>query len=167
MTLCPGKQEVHAISGDWDRDLDADLRVISDWGARALVSLMETEEMAWFGVAEIPEKVTQLGLEHYHLPIVDMDIPDRSFEENWQTAGGKLRKYLLSGDSIVIHCLGGLGRTGTIGARLMVELGTEPDTAIRRIRMARPGAIQTIMQETYVRCCKPLIISDTSPVKGP
>ena len=156
MTLCPGKKESGAITGDWDRDLDLDLKCISDWGAVALVSLMEKEEMAWYGVADLPEKAIRLGLDHYHLPIVDFDIPDRHFEERWQNAGVNLRNYLLSGQSIVIHCLGGLGRTGTVAGRLLVEFGTEPETAIRRIRSARPGTIQSIMQERYVRNCKPV-----------
>ncbi|MEE8320276.1 MAG: cyclin-dependent kinase inhibitor 3 family protein [Gammaproteobacteria bacterium] len=153
MTLCPGKKEANAISGNWDRDLDADLKVISDWDTSALVSLMEEEEMAWYGVADLPGKAIQFGMKHYHLPIIDMDVPDEDFEESWQIAGGRLRKLLLSGENIVIHCLGGLGRTGTIAGRLLVELGIDPDTAIRLIRTARPGAIQTIMQEAYVRRC--------------
>ena len=153
MTLCPGKKEDNAISGDWDRDLDVDLKVISDWGASTLVSLMEGEEMAWYGVADLPEKATRLGLVHYHLPIIDMDIPDESFEENWRVAGARLRNTLLAGESIVIHCLGGLGRTGMIAGRLLVELGADPDIAIRRIRTARHGTIQTVLQEAYVRSC--------------
>jgi len=154
MTLCPGKKEMNAISGDWDRDLDTDLGAICDWGASALVSLMEEEEMECYGVADLPEKATQRGLLYYRLPIRDMDIPDAQFEQRWQTAGEKLRSLLLSDNSIVIHCLGGLGRTGTVAARLLVELGCDAETAIQQIRTARPGTIQTIMQETYVRCSK-------------
>jgi len=153
MTLCPGKKEANAISGDWDRDLDIDLQVISDWGASVLVSLMEKDEMAWYGVADLPEIAARLGLLHYHLPIIDMDIPDKSFEESWQITGERLRHFLLAGEYMVIHCLGGLGRTGTIAGRLLVELGVDPDSAIRRIRAARHGTIQTVMQEAYVRRC--------------
>ena len=157
MTLCPGKKEYNAICGDWDRDLDTDLRTIRDWGASALVSLMEKEEMACYGVADMADKTTRLGMKHYHLPIIDMDIPDEHFDENWHRTGGKLRNYLLSGESIVIHCLGGLGRTGTIAGRLLVELGVDAETAIQRIRAARRGTIQTVIQEAYVRSCKPVI----------
>lgn len=155
MTLCPGKQEANAISGDWQRDLDLDLLKIRDWGACAIVSLMEKEEMEWYGVAGLPEKTLGLGMRHFHLPIIDMDIPDEVFEDNWTEQGAELRNLLLAGESIVIHCLGGLGRTGTICARLMIELGTDPQVAISRVRAARPGAIQTFLQEAYVRRCKP------------
>jgi len=154
MTYCPGRKVSYAIGLDWDRDLEIDLQVIRDWGAGTLVSLMEKDEMEFYGVAGIPAIATRLGMEHLHLPIVDMDIPDHHFERHWETVGEKLRSSLLSGSAIVIHCLGGYGRTGTIAGRLLVELGTDPETAIQRIRQARPGTIQTIQQETYVRCCK-------------
>ncbi len=154
MTICPGRRVSYAIGGDWYRDLDADLRAIREWGASALVSLMEAEEMACYGVAELPEKTLKLGMEHYHLPIVDMDVPGEGFERQWLRSGERLRDTLMSGDSIVIHCLGGLGRTGTVVGRLLVELGSDPETAIARIRQARPGTIQTIFQEAYVRACR-------------
>ena len=44
----------------------------------------------------------------------------------------------------------GLGRSGTVGACLLVQLGEDPRVAIDRIRRARPGAIETIEQERYV-----------------
>ncbi|MBL8705493.1 MAG: hypothetical protein JNM30_11640, partial [Rhodospirillales bacterium] len=50
----------------------------------------------------------------------------------------------------------GLGRTGMIGARLLVELGVAPDAAIAAIRKARPGSIETAEQEEHVRACKPI-----------
>jgi ADP-ribosyl-[dinitrogen reductase] hydrolase len=43
----------------------------------------------------------------------------------------------------LVYCCGGLGRAGTIAARLLVELGAEPITAIAGVRKARPGAIET------------------------
>ena len=55
------------------------------------------------------------------------------------------------GAEVVIHCLGGLGRTGTIAARILVEFGIEADDAIKAVREARPGAIETVGQAEYVR----------------
>lgn len=154
MTICPGKDENAGFrygDGQWKRDLDLDLTVIRDWGARAVVTLLEPFEFELLTVTELPEKVRQYGIRWFHLPIVDVRIPDALFEEHWESAGEELRQILREGGRIVLHCRGGLGRTGLVAARLLVEFGMEPQDAIRRVRAARPGAIQTREQEEYVR----------------
>lgn len=50
-----------------------------------------------------------------------------------------------------MHCKGGLGRAGTVAARLLIEFGQAPEDAIACVRAARPGAIETHQQETYLR----------------
>jgi Cyclin-dependent kinase inhibitor 3 (CDKN3) len=83
--------------------------------------------------------------------IEDGDIPDAVFEKSWETVGTQLREELLRGGKILIHCKGGLGRSGMIAARLLVELGAAtPEAAIRRVRVSRPGAIETREQERHV-----------------
>lgn len=57
---------------------------------------------------------------------------------------------LARGDKVLIHCRGGLGRTGVVAARLLIEAGTEPDLAAKLVRAARPGAIETWEQYQYV-----------------
>jgi ADP-ribosyl-[dinitrogen reductase] hydrolase len=154
MTICPGKDEYVGFDisvGPWKRDLDLDLQVILDWQAQALVTLIEEFEFDLLSVPELPKKARALGIRWFHLPIVDVSVPDRMFEEEWETAGEELRQILREGGRIVLHCRGGLGRTGTIAARLLVEFGMDPREAIQRVRVARPGAIQTREQEEYVR----------------
>jgi ADP-ribosyl-[dinitrogen reductase] hydrolase len=90
------------------------------------------------------------GMLWFHLPIVDVSIPSEQFEAKWKTAGEELRSMLRSGSDVLVHCRGGLGRAGTIAARLLIELGIEPGTAIARVRSVRPGAIETAAQENYV-----------------
>ncbi|MGH8248504.1 MAG: cyclin-dependent kinase inhibitor 3 family protein [Gammaproteobacteria bacterium] len=153
MTLCPGRKEENVFADGWDRDLDADLRSIVDWGAAAIVSLIEAEEFAYFGVTELPSRARDLGLEHFHLPIPDFGVPDVTFERDWEEHGPALHGRLRRGERILIHCLAGLGRTGTIAARLLVERGMNPDAAIALVRHARPGTIQTLAQEFHVRSC--------------
>lgn len=86
----------------------------------------------------------------FHLPIVDRSTPDEAFEERWEAAGESLRTVLRAGHDVLVQCRVGLGRAGTIGARLLIELGMEPRTAITRVRAERPGAIETAEQENYV-----------------
>jgi ADP-ribosyl-[dinitrogen reductase] hydrolase len=157
MTICPGTDEYAGLgipSGPWKRDLDLDLQVIRDWQAQALVTLIEDFEFELLSIPELPEKVRELGIRWLHLPIVDVWIPDKMFEEEWETAREELRQILREGGRIVLHCRGGLGRTGLVAARLLVELSIAPHEAIHRVRAARPGGIQTREQEEYVRRCK-------------
>jgi len=151
MTICPGKHEVSAFSGRWARDLETDVRAIVDWGAAAVVTLMEKDELARLKVSAIGETVERAKMDWHFLPIVDVDVPDEHFENLWIYSGHSLRRVLVDGRKLLIHCKGGLGRTGTIAARLMVELGQNPADAIRLVRKARPGAIETSAQERHVR----------------
>jgi ADP-ribosyl-[dinitrogen reductase] hydrolase len=150
MTFCPGKQDAFAMTGAWARDLDTDLAAIRAWGASALVTLMEQHELAHLKVDHLGEAVRSVGLDWYHLPIQDVSVPSSEFETDWRTSGEALRKRLLGGQSLVVHCRGGLGRTGLISARLLIELGESPARALARVRAARPGAVETREQETYV-----------------
>ena len=96
MTLCPGKVQRSALSGNWERDLATDLRAIQDWGASMLVTLMEPEELAAFQVGDLPVQVPP-GVEHFLLPIVDGWIPDAGWEREWSRAGAKIRTALAVG----------------------------------------------------------------------
>jgi len=153
MTFCPGKTDPDALTGPWARDLDTDLAVIQGWGASALITLMEGDELTGLGVAGLGRQVQALGLAWYHLPIRDGSIPDAHFEARWLSSGPELLGRLRSGESLVVHCRGGLGRTGLVAARLLIELGEPPPDALRRVRAARPGAVETDMQERYVLGC--------------
>jgi ADP-ribosyl-[dinitrogen reductase] hydrolase len=79
-----------------------------------------------------------------------VSIPDEQFEQQWNVAGEELRSILRRRLDVLVHCRGGLGRAGTIAARLLVELGMEPVNAITSVRAVRPGAIETREQEKYI-----------------
>jgi ADP-ribosylglycohydrolase/protein-tyrosine phosphatase len=153
LTFCPGKKQASALTGVWDRNLDIDLDRIRDFGAKALVTLMEDSELEKVRVPGklLESKSVSRGIDWHHLPIKDVHIPDESFETLWTYTGARLRRHLIDGENLVLHCMGGLGRTGTIAARLLVELGVNPENAVQEIRMARPGSIETSEQEKYVR----------------
>jgi ADP-ribosyl-[dinitrogen reductase] hydrolase len=138
------------MSGYWDRDLSLDLDTVRDWGAAAVVTLVEPKELVVLRVEHLGEEVLRRRMLWFHLPIIDVSTPDEGFERQWEVAGNELRMLLRSGRDVLVHCRGGLGRAGTIAARLLIELGMEPATAIRQVRAVRPGAIETLEQEKYV-----------------
>ena len=156
ITLCPGKIDPHGMSGAWERDLDTDLDAIRHWEATAVVTLIEEHEFDLLSVRDLPGKVRDRHMEWWHLPIRDgKSPPAHGFEDRWEIAGEALRDRLRLGFDVLVHCRGGLGRAGTIAARLLVELGERPDEAIRRVREVRPGALETEDQEDHVAHCAP------------
>lgn len=154
VTFAPGKVQARSVSGPWARDLATDLDVVARWNAAAVVTLIEEREMKALKVAEMGAMVADRHMAWYHLPIVDVSTPDDAFEAAWRDAGRDLRARLRSGANVLVHCRGGLGRAGTIAARLLVELGWEPAAAIAAVRKVRPGAIETRAQERHVQAAR-------------
>ncbi len=148
MTLAPGKKGA-GISGAWARDLTLDLTCLRDtFGAKRVVTLMELHELRDLGIADLRERGTELGLEMIHESIVDGGVP-----ESVDVMVALVERILASaraGETVVIHCKGGLGRTGTAAACCLVALGHEPSAAIAIVRQARPGAVERSKQERFV-----------------
>lgn len=153
VTFCPGKKQRAALSGTWERDLATDLGVIRDWGARDVVSLIETHEMVQLGVEGLSAQTCAHGMRWHHLPIPDQQTPDSSFEILWAEVLPVLLATLKGGGGVVVHCKGGLGRAGTVGARLLLAGNPQltPEEAIAKVREVRPGAIENRAQELHVR----------------
>ncbi len=151
ITLCPGKKDPQ---GGWDRDLDIDLDCVQRWGAAAVVTLLEDSELRSLQVTSLGDAVRYRQMDWIHMPIKDVSVPGATFEREWEVVGEGLRARLRSGFDVLVHCRGGLGRGGLVAARLLVELGAKPEDAIEQVRQARPGAIETREQETYVRATK-------------
>ncbi|WP_203330441.1 cyclin-dependent kinase inhibitor 3 family protein [Rhodovastum atsumiense] len=156
ITFCPGKHDNAASTGAWARDLPADLDVIVAWGARLVLTLVEPAELAMLKVPHLGAEIRARGLDWRHLPIADYSVPTAAFEAQWETHGRDIRALLQGGGDVLVHCKGGLGRAGMIAARLLVELGMPPEQAIREVRRAREGAIETPAQLALVRRTRPI-----------
>ncbi|MDX9862971.1 MAG: hypothetical protein RBS99_18850, partial [Rhodospirillales bacterium] len=87
LTLCPGKTDATALTGAWARDLEVDLAAVADWGAAAVVTLMEAHELERLNVPRMGERVRRHQMEWFHLPIPDVSVPDAAFEARWLAAG--------------------------------------------------------------------------------
>lgn len=152
LTFAPGKKQKGGLPGDHDRDLAVDLSVISEWNAAAIVTLMTAEELDTFQIPAIGEEVRVRFMEWHHLPIRDYDVPDAAFEVVWPRHSARLRGLVAAGNRVLVHCRGGLGRAGMVAARLLVEMGTDPEDAISAVRRERdPRAVETSAQEEWVR----------------
>jgi hypothetical protein len=168
ITFCPGKHDNAAATGAWARDLSADLDVIAAWGARLVLTLNEPAELAALKVPHLGQEIRSRGIDWRHLPIRDYSVPAETFEKEWETHGREIRALLRSGGDVLVHCKGGLGRAGMIAARLLVELGMAPEEAIREVRRARKGAIETPAQLGVVKRTKAMeaeVVIDTTAMQ--
>ena len=147
---CPGRNQVGDPGRRWRRDLAADVAVIATWRPSAVLTLLEAHEISRLGVPDLARALQANGLEWHHLPIPDMGTPGPEFVDAWDRTKGRVLGSLGRGERVLIHCAAGLGRTGMLAARLLTELGMSPVDAIRRVRAARPGAIETEAQAAWV-----------------
>ena len=152
MMSCPGGSRWHGTDDD---ALRRDLGHMHSAGASCLVSLLPDDEMGRLGVTQLGALAAVQGVRWLQLAVEDMRAPGEGFEIRWGDIGPKLHAELTAGRHVVLHCYAGLGRTGTVAARLLVETGIAPPDAIRLVRAARPGAIQNLAQERYVMALAP------------
>jgi len=153
ITFCPGKKDISLRGWEWDRDVDMDLKIISEEGWHHLVTLVGDEELAMLGVPDLGAKVSSYGINWIHYPIIDGGYPHN--KEDFAQLRRDLKRYLDAGQQVVVHCRGGLGRAGTLAATLLFDTGEySPIEATELVRAARPGAIETRAQELFIEGLK-------------
>lgn len=150
LTLAPGKVGV-GLYGRWRRDLDTDLKSIIAAGASLLVPLLEDDELTYWGIPTLVSRAQDLGLNALRYPFHDGGIPPSL--DSLALFIDELANRVQSGERLVIHCAGGLGRAGLVGACLRLRLGLDSaaEEAIECIRQLRDRrAIETLAQERFV-----------------
>jgi protein-tyrosine phosphatase len=141
MTICPGRR-------DRDRNLEADLARLREEGVNRLLCLSTDAELDWAGVPDLGTRAEAFGLTYRWLPVPDQGTCSLSEAVDlvaW------CRDGLERGESVVLTCMGGLGRSGMIAACTLVDAGASTTAAIAAVRAARgPRALETSGQEELV-----------------
>ncbi len=124
-------------------DYAADFAALRAFDPAAVLSLVQVHEYARHGAPALTADLAAAGIAQIAFPIRDFGTPVR---QTWPALSHSLHAFLTNGRRVLIHCLGGCGRSGTIALRLMIEFGEPPDTALLRLRQARPCAVETKAQ---------------------
>lgn len=141
LTPCPGTKEA---------DLPASLKQLKALGVQAVVTALEFDEMGKAGVSELPKQTKELGMAWFHLPIEDDCAPGEEFASQWKRVSPELHKIINQGGKVVLHCMGGSGRTGMLAAHLLLELGWDLETIKSEVKALRPGAFSKLPQIEYI-----------------
>lgn len=151
LTVLPGKRGASQRypGHTYRRDLAVDLAALRAGGIGRLVLLVEDDELHRWSDPRIVECGRAAGLEVIRHPLADGRAPSSAAAMDAILddidAGRRRRK-------VAVACMGGVGRTGTVAACLLVRAGRTPRDAIERVRAVRhPTAVETPEQERFVR----------------
>ena len=133
----------------WDRDLELDLaRLRDELGVELLVPLLEPHEYTMLQIPDLIERAREVR--HDDAALSDPRRLHPGSMAGAQRVVLEVLSEVARGTTAVIHCRGGIGRSGIIAAACLVARGVEPDDAIARVRRVRPGAVETSEQERWV-----------------
>ncbi|MFQ6025453.1 MAG: dual specificity protein phosphatase 23 [Nitrosopumilaceae archaeon] len=113
-----------------------------DWvikqGVKSIVTMTEDA---------LPQPWTQ-SIQYLHVPTEDLTAPD--IEKIDQTVDF-IHERIKNKEPTMVHCAGGLGRTGVILACYLIKYENySANDAIEGVRKERPGSIQSELQQIVI-----------------
>jgi protein-tyrosine phosphatase len=142
LTLLPGRR-------DRGRDLAVDVAAIRAAGVTDVVVLATDAELTHYGVGDLLDAYARAGLATLHAPILDGKVPP---VETMRALVADVAGRVRDGKKVLVHCVGGLGRAGTVAACWLRSQGVDAEAAIRAVRAARSQrAVETAAQADMIR----------------
>lgn len=136
--IVPGKVAGTPMPGVVQK-MDFDLVSLRTMGITMLITLTETDFPQ--------EALHRHGLRNLHLPIRDREPPTLA---QVKMLIARMDALLKKGEVLAVHCLAGLGRTGTVLASWLIQDGLSAQAALDRIRKIEPGYVQSVEQEQFL-----------------
>lgn len=142
MTILPGRK-------DWKRNLNSDVEEILKQKFTNIISLVTADELKIYGVPDLFEVYKNNNINFNHISIMDQGIPT---VEEMNNIINHIDSCLLKNEKVLIHCVGGLGRTGLIAAAYLKRNNKMTTTdAVSIVRDSRsPRAIESDLQMSFL-----------------
>jgi protein-tyrosine phosphatase len=143
ITILPGRK-------DRDRSMENDLNHIKNSGFDTVVTLLSKDEYHHYGVPDLVTQYHKYGINCFELSIIDQGTPSI---EDMKKVTKYINTKLNNGSKVLMHCVGGLGRSGMVAACYLKEYKeVKSEESIQLIREARSKrAIESKVQEEFVR----------------
>ena len=117
------------------RWLEDEIRSLRGAGMDVVVSLLTDQEVEEIELAQEPGLCAQNEIEFLSFPIEDRGVPPE--DSDMPRFIGELTAKLLEGNSVMIHCRMGIGRSALLTACLLAKRGIEVEEAFKLIAGAR------------------------------
>lgn len=119
----------------------ARLRALLEAGVSVFVDLTEPHEYAPYMPLAL-EEAGRLGrrVRHVRLPVVNFDVPE---PDHMRAILDTIDAALLAGETVYIHCMGGIGRTGTAVGCWLVRHGQAGEDALGAIERLRGDGVES------------------------
>lgn len=140
MAIAPIPGRSGQYQADWTR--------LMDWGPALVISMTQQVEFDRQGAGAFGADLARAGVDWLHCPVRDFGVPDGL---DWPRVRDLALVRLGNSERVLVHCLGGCGRSGMMVLRLMIAAGETPDTALLRLRQMRPCAVETAAQLAWAQ----------------
>lgn len=163
ITLAPGKHAGSKSGTRWERDLALDLdQLVRRHRMGMQVCLLEDEELVRLKIANLVEEAVRRGVKVLRLPIPDGGVLPSG--EPVEQLVEQILAAASTGTNVVIHCMGGLGRAGTVGGCALVAYGMPAEDALARLRERRgPNCPETEGQRAFIRAFEAIARARRAP----
>ena len=123
---------------------------IAALGFHQVVSLLEPAEVDALGLAQEAELVTAQSMKFISFAIPDMGLPACS--EEFTRLAQNLFTEIEAGTNTLIHCRGGIGRSGLLATAVLMQGGKDVHAAFAQVSLMRGRRVpETTQQGDWLR----------------
>jgi len=118
-----------------EQDAASAIAALARDGVRQVVSLLEPAEAAALGLDAEVQLVVAQSMRFVSFPIPDMGLP--ASVSAFAGLAHDLYRQVDAGDNTLLHCRGGVGRSGLLAAAVLLHCGMDPRQACERVTRMR------------------------------
>jgi protein-tyrosine phosphatase len=139
------------------RGARAEIEAAAGQGIRHLVSLLEPAESAALGLQSEPDLAAAASMSFESLPIPDMGLP--ASVDEFARLSYRLYRQVGAGVNTLVHCRGGIGRSGLLAAAVLLHDGRDVARAFALVSRRRGCAVpESRRQGDWLRANHDLVI---------